>query len=680
MSEDKDSQMLTSEIKYSELEEAVRKLSSASEEQFEIIKHEKWYTRLWDTVTFSKKGEIRLAGQIGTLSQTQQIVAQYLLKTSQQNKDISDLVNNNASYIKKLAGQSISFKRELTSVSNLMLLLNEINNEQYNGFRSITAMCLILSQLDNEVLSDRRALNNILLSLNNHHVLSGEIIETIDFLMDVANMTEKEVPLVYTELSSISNNYYANIVLSLIDSFYFSSDDVNKDDVVLNVAIEHSIEKKYDSTTLNTIFISLLNSIIAARIDEGEFAITNPSAKKEREEAEKLFCEGKLMSAYPKFIHAADSGDARACYFAACYYFDAYGITEKNDEQYRKYIDLGVSRRDPLCYLENSRYLYNHGDKTKAEYWRNRILPQVGKLADKGDIVACHLISHVAFSQFMEEYTLLDAKGDEEWTEDEKKKMSVFSSVYRKYSLKAIEAGYWPAAFSKCFSLEIILDGGDREKNIEKYGWMFENVECASVQSMLGHRYLSLDRMDNKYYKNASACFVKAYKLQKKADLCGYISFFLNAGVIDEAAADGIEKKDIKILYYKGLDSNEPTAIDSLGDLYFSGVGKNHLGMNKASAFEHYERAYEKYDDVGDFPGKRKFDTGKASTAYMIGYMLSKGLGTEQNNTRAFGYFLEAFQNGEKRAIKPLAECYLHGTGVEKNIERYNELIAMSEN
>jgi TPR repeat protein len=209
---------------------------------------------------------------------------------------------------------------------------------------------------------------------------------------------------------------------------------------------------------------------------------------------------------------------------------------------------------------------------------------------------------------------------------------------------------------------------------------MFENVECASVQSMLGHRYLSLDRMDNKYYKNASACFVKAYRLQKEAELCGYISFFLNAGVIDEAASDGIEKKDIKILYYKGLDSNEPTAIDSLGDLYFSGVGKNHLGMNKASAFEHYERAYEKYNDVGDFPGKRKFDTGKASTAYMIGYMLSKGLGTEQNNTRAFGYFQEAFQNGEKRAIKPLAECYLHGTGVEKNIERYNELIAMSEN
>ena len=128
MSEKQMSQLASSDAGDSELEESIRRLSLATEEQFERIKYEKWYTRLWDIVPFSKKGEIRLAEQISTLSQAQQILAQYLLKASQQDKDISDLVKNNASYIEKLAGQSISFKKELTSISNLMLLLKPIRN------------------------------------------------------------------------------------------------------------------------------------------------------------------------------------------------------------------------------------------------------------------------------------------------------------------------------------------------------------------------------------------------------------------------------------------------------------------------------------------------------------------------------------------------------------------------
>lgn len=676
MSENKDSQMLTSGIKCSELEEAVRKLSSVSENQFEAIKHEKWYIRLWDTVTFSKKGETRLAGQIGTLAQAQQMLAQYLLKASQENKDISDLVNNNTTYIKKLAGQAVSFKRELTSVSNLLLLLNEINNGVFNRYASITAMCIILSQLDNDVLSDARALNNILLSLNNHGVLNGESIDVIDFLMDVAKMPEEEVSLVYAELSTISENHFARLVLSIIDKQYFSDNKgLSSDDIVLDVAIENAVERKYDSTNLNSIFVSLLNSVISEKVSAGNFAITNPTARQEREEAEKLFYAGKLIEAYPKFVHAADSGDARACYFAACYYFGAYGTTAKNDELYKKYIDIGVNRRDPFCCLERSRYLFIHGDKEKAEYWRNKILPQVGKLADKGDPVACDLIAKVMYRFFKDEYLAVDDK--KEWTEEEKKRLSITGGVYRNYSAKAIEAGYWPTAFSKCFSLEIILDGGDREENIKKYGWMFENVEYADVQVMLALRYLGLDTTDNKFYKNAAACFAKAYRLQKNDSLSGYMAFFLKAGLCQELLPADIANKDVMILYYKGLDSDNPASLQGLGDLYFTGVSEKHYGMDKAAAFEYYNKAFEKYDNTGGSQWRARFDTGKYSTAYMLGYMSFNGIGTEKNAKQAVSYYQVAVQGGEKRAIKPLAECFLNGIGTKKDINRYNELMAM---
>ncbi len=676
MSKDESVQLMNTDDNL-ELEESLRKLASASEKEFETIKHEKWYTRLWDKVTFSNKGELRLCEQIKTLAQAQQIIAQYMLKESQKNMEISDLVKRNATYIKKLAGQSVEFKSELTSLKNLMLLLNEINNGLYNAYKPITAMCIILSQLDIDVLCDHRALNNILLSLNKQNVLNGKNIEVIDFLIDSADMTEKEIPLVYTELSSISNNYYSKLILLLIEELYFANDnETNKDDVVLKMAIAHNIEKKYDSTTLNQIFVSLLNDIIEAKILSDDFAITNPSARQEREEAEKLFFAGKLIEAFPKFINAADSGDARACYFASQYYHNAYGTTKKDDVLYKKYIDLGIKRKDPFCHLEYSFYLYSQGDKEKYEYWRNKTIRQVGNLAEKGDAVACELIAITSFGVFLDAYSPLHGQ-EGELNDKEKESIRISGGTYKTFSDKAVDAGYWPAALSKCFSYGIIIDGGNREKNIEKYGWMFENVEWADIYILLGLNYLFLDTAGNKYYKNAASCFVKAYKLQKENNICGYIAFFLKAGVINESAADRIEKKDINILYYKGLDSNEPALLVGLGDLYFLGVSEEHLGIDKESAFEHYERAYDKYNNIGYFPGKNVFGTGQAEVAYKLGYMLLYGIGTKMQEEKAINYFEFAVQSGEKKAIKPLAECYLNGIGVKSDPNRYNELMAM---
>ena len=163
--------------------------------------------------------------------------------------------------------------------------------------------------------------------------------------------------------------------------------------------------------------------------------------------------------------------------------------------------------------------------------------------------------------------------------------------------------------------------------------------------------------------------------MQKENTLCGYIAFFLTAGVINETEIDGV--KTIKILYYKGLDSNKPALLKGLGDLYFSGIGNDHLGMDKASAFEHYERAFELYNDSIDFPGKKDFDTGQAHTAFILGYMLFNGVGTNKNYELAVSYYQAAVQKGEKKAIKPLADCYKDGIGVNKDIKRYNELMSM---
>lgn len=66
--------------------------------------------------------------------------------------------------------------------------------------------------------------------------------------------------------------------------------------------------------------------------------------------------------------------------------------------------------------------------------------------------------------------------------------------------------------------------------------------------------------------------------------------------------------------------------------------------------------------------------------AYILGYMTFNGIGTKKDAKKAVYYYEDAVQRGEKRAIKPLADCYMNGIGVNKDLKRYNELISMINN
>lgn len=78
---------------FEDLKCAVEKLTHASGAQFEEIKKEKWYHRLFNMITFSKKGEKRMAEQIGTLVQAQQLLVEILLRLSLDDKKVKELVN-----------------------------------------------------------------------------------------------------------------------------------------------------------------------------------------------------------------------------------------------------------------------------------------------------------------------------------------------------------------------------------------------------------------------------------------------------------------------------------------------------------------------------------------------------------------------------------------------------------
>lgn len=100
---------------------AIERLTTASQEQFEQIKNEKWYLRVFDMVTFSKKSEKRLAEQVSTVAQAQQILLELLLKLSSDNKEIAILVENSFDKIQKLSEQNIYLLSKIKQLENVTL-------------------------------------------------------------------------------------------------------------------------------------------------------------------------------------------------------------------------------------------------------------------------------------------------------------------------------------------------------------------------------------------------------------------------------------------------------------------------------------------------------------------------------------------------------------------------------
>lgn len=116
---------------FSDLQHAVEQLSATTDQNFNEIKNEKWFTRVFDLVTLSNKKDIRLANQIETIAQAQQILMEILVRLSHRDTEISNLVNKAFTNIKKLSENDVRLAQRLIDLENQFLfgLNSELNLE-----------------------------------------------------------------------------------------------------------------------------------------------------------------------------------------------------------------------------------------------------------------------------------------------------------------------------------------------------------------------------------------------------------------------------------------------------------------------------------------------------------------------------------------------------------------------
>ena len=92
---------------YDLIEKALHELTSKSQQQFDEMKKEAWFNRLFDMLTFSNKKETRVAEKIITITQAQQIFIEMLMRLSVDDKRISQMVVQCQKNIHSLSEQNL---------------------------------------------------------------------------------------------------------------------------------------------------------------------------------------------------------------------------------------------------------------------------------------------------------------------------------------------------------------------------------------------------------------------------------------------------------------------------------------------------------------------------------------------------------------------------------------------
>lgn len=111
------------------LKTAIDKLTSESEKQFQTIKNEKWFTRIIDLATLSKKKNIRMSKQISSIAQAQDILIELLKRLSATDVKIDNMLLNSMDQIEKLYSQTEKLALKVLDLKEYMIYgINQSKN------------------------------------------------------------------------------------------------------------------------------------------------------------------------------------------------------------------------------------------------------------------------------------------------------------------------------------------------------------------------------------------------------------------------------------------------------------------------------------------------------------------------------------------------------------------------
>lgn len=174
---------------FQDLQSAVQQLTTKSDAQFEELKNEKWFHRIFNMVVCPRKNNIRMAEQITSLAQAQGILIEILVRLADQDANIAGMVMQSQSDIRALAQNSAYLQERLYLLEDKSYGIKENENlKDLNGQqRNILSGCLNeASKLYAMPSNEQRLYANELLNYLNADAQVANLEDALDDLEDNA--------------------------------------------------------------------------------------------------------------------------------------------------------------------------------------------------------------------------------------------------------------------------------------------------------------------------------------------------------------------------------------------------------------------------------------------------------------------------------------------------------------
>lgn len=617
-------------------------LMNDTEDKTEKMEKQNWFQRMVKTVTGKNRAtreEIKqnhdklnayMSQAIAELYNRNCIDSQVMISLGTQ---LNELYAEHLQLKQMLGAFVVKLNEKIDSVDNFHMLNTEIEQGVYSDNEKIIAICKVMSQFDNRIMEEPRKLDILRRSMEKQEIITEDEVLLTDYLMDIMNISVDEIGKIYLELSTIRNDFFANLILGLIEDYHFLPDMqrkmMKKEKIIGNLIQREGLD---DTITLsiNEVYDNFINSKI--EVKEGLIPIEsiqnqrgnqisyNNNDNLEMKKAEQLFLNYKLDEAFELFKKLAENGNGRAMYFLSEFYGNSIGKIKLNAEKGKEWRIKGKEAGDVLAALNVAYSLPKNSDE------RNRICSElfenILKLSEDGDIFAQNELGDM----YLYGYGI---------KEDEEEGM--------KWLKKSAKAGNWGTMHKL----------GNKYYNQGNYGeaveWYRKGFEKGCDWSGYSLAYCYSNGM------GVSQDKLKALELYKKVYELG--------GSVSGKAANGIgliydnqnNSEEAVKWYRKGFDKGDDWSGYNLALSYSNGTG---VPQDKQKALELYKEVYDLENSAS------------GSSANAIGNVYYR----QNDYEESIEWYNKGIEKNSGWAYYNLADCYYDGNGVKKDKNKAYEL------
>ena len=610
-------------------------LMNDTEDKTEKMEKQNWFQRMVKTVTGKNRAtreEIKqnhdklnayMSQAIAELYNRNCIDSQVMISLGTQ---LNELYAEHLQLKQMLGAFVVKLNEKIDSVDNFHMLNTEIEQGVYSDNEKIIAICKIMSQFDNRIMEEPRKLDILRRSMEKQEIITEDEVLFIDYLMDIMNISVDEIGKIYLELSTIRSDFFANLILGVIEDYHFLPDMqrkmMKKEKIIGNLIQREGLD---DTITLsiNEVYDNFINSKI--EVKEGLIPVEsiqnqtgnqisyNNNDNLEMKKAEQIFLNYKLDVAFELFKKLAENGNGRAMYFLGEFYSQPYGKTKKDNKKAKEWRIKGKEVGDVLAALNVAYYLPKNSDERNRTCFE--LFEDILKLSEDGDIFAQNELADM----------YLYGYGIEE---DEEEGV--------KWLKKSAEVGYWRSMskLADCYSDGVgVLQ--DELKAIDLYKKVYE-LGSGEAANGIGLIY------DN---QNNSEEAVKWYRkgFEKGDSRSGYnLAYCYSNGI-------GVSQDELKALelYKKVYELGLGNAANRIGLIYDN-------QNNSGEAVKWYRKGFDKGDDW---------------SGYNLAYCYSYGIGVPQDKQKALELYKKVYELGGSASGEVAYEI----GEIYSNQEKFNE-------